>query len=360
MGGMVALYLVNMIFFPNLTVDYYWWFWIIHLWVEGTWELIGAVIMAYLLIRLTGVERAEMYRWLYVEVALTLFTGIIGIGHHYYWIGTPAYWQIWGAIFGALEPIPIAMMAYDALMSMRRRRVEPTNRVAWYFLGGSAIVHFLGAGVWGFVINLPQINRWTHGTLVTASHGHFAFFGAFAMLVLAGVYTIVPQMKGLARIQEVRGMWAFWLMTVGMTAMVLAFTIAGILQMYFHRMWGMDFMTVRTQHVGFWMFWVWLFGLVLFLPGVLVYLMDFFTLGSTTKSPAVLAVAGTALVPVIIVALLTARSGITSRQAAPPSVRPVSVLAPKHVEKNPLPSTFPPALCVRSDVTSVTGVLFTE
>lgn len=278
MAGLSVLYLTNLPFFANLAVDYYWWWWLIHLWVEGTWELVAAAIMAYLLITQTGVERAKMHRWLYVEVSLVLFTGIIGIGHHYYWIGTPRYWLLWGALFSAFEPIPIALMAWDAFASMKRRGAAPTNRVAWYWLGGTAIGHLLGAGVWGFAMTLPQINKWTHGTQLTASHGHFAFYGAFAMLVLAAVYTVLPRLRGVERVRERRGLWAFWLMTAGMLAMVLAFTIAGVVQVYLNRMIGIDFMTVRTQYVGFWMFWVWLFGLLMFLPGCALYVRDFFAL----------------------------------------------------------------------------------
>src|SRR5512136_2370260 len=150
MAGLSVLYLINFIFFKNLVVDYYWWWWIIHLWVEGAWELIAAAVMAYLLLRLTGVERAKLQKWLYGEVALALFTGIVGTGHHYYWIGTPAYWLFWGAVFSALEPVPIILMVFDALMSMRHRKVQPANGVTWSWLGGSAIAHFFGAGVWGF------------------------------------------------------------------------------------------------------------------------------------------------------------------------------------------------------------------
>src|SRR5512143_3995885 len=95
MAALAVLYLINFVYFPNLVVDYYWWWWIIHLWVEGAWELIAASIGAWLLIRITGVERGKMYRWLYAEVALALFTGIIGIGHHYYWIGQPSCWFFW-------------------------------------------------------------------------------------------------------------------------------------------------------------------------------------------------------------------------------------------------------------------------
>ncbi len=283
MAALAVLYLINFVYFPNLVVDYYWWWWIIHLWVEGAWELIAASIGAWLLIRLTGVERAKMYRWLYVEVALALFTGIIGIGHHYYWIGTPSYWLFWGAAFSALEPLPIALMMYDALMSMRHRKVEPANRVVWYFMGGSAIAHFVGAGVWGFVQTLPQINQWTHGTQITASHGHFAFFGAFGMLVIAAIYLLVPEIKGAPRIQETRGLWGFWLMSIGMAAMVAAFTLAGVVQVYLWRLLGMDFMVVRTQYMNFWMFWVFFFGLTMFTPGVLMYVWDFFALGAKPK-----------------------------------------------------------------------------
>ncbi len=275
MTGLSVLYLINFVFFKNLVEDYYWWWWIIHLWVEGAWELIAAALMAYLLIRLTGVEHRKMQKWLYIEVALALFTGIIGTGHHYYWIGTPAYWLLWGAAFSALEPVPIILMVYDALMSMKHRLVQPTNQVTWYWLGGSAIAHFFGAGVWGFAQTLPQINQWTHGTQITASHGHFAFFGAFGMLALAAIYYMAPQMRGFQHIKEGRGMWGFWLMTLGMLGIVLSFTAAGIVQVYLYRLLGMPFMTVRTQFVSFWLFWVFFFGLVLFLPGVLVYMWDF-------------------------------------------------------------------------------------
>ena len=77
-------------------------------------------------------------------------------------------------------------------MIMRHRQVQPANKVAWFWIGGSAIGHFFGAGVGGIVYTLPQINQWIHGTQVTASHGHCAFFGAFAMLVLAAIYYMLP------------------------------------------------------------------------------------------------------------------------------------------------------------------------
>jgi nitric oxide reductase subunit B len=93
--------------------------------------------------------------------------------------------------------------------------------------------------------------------------------------VLAGIYYIVPRLRGMERWPERRSMWAYWLMTTGMLAIVLAFTVAGVVQTYLVRLLGMDFMTVRTDYVAFWLFWVWAAGLVVFLPGVLVFLWDF-------------------------------------------------------------------------------------
>src|SRR5512146_1314211 len=150
MAAIAVLYLINFVYFPNLVVDYYWWWWIIHLWVEGTWEMVAAAVMAFVLLKLTGVDRSRLAKYLYAEVALVLITGIIGIGHHYYWIGTPSYWLLWGAIFSAFEPVPIALMTYDALTSMNRRKIQPANRVTWWWLGGSAVAHLIGAGMLGF------------------------------------------------------------------------------------------------------------------------------------------------------------------------------------------------------------------
>ena len=149
-----------------------------------------------------------------------------------------------------------------------------------------------GASGWGFAQTLPQVNQWTHGTQITASHGHFAFFGAFGMLALAAIYYIVPQVRGMERIRETRGMWGFWLMTAGMMLMIAAFAIAGIVQVYLNRLVGMDFMAVRNQYVTFWIFWVFFFSLVLFLPGVLVYLWDFFGLRAAPEKAAARAIAG--------------------------------------------------------------------
>jgi nitric oxide reductase subunit B len=275
LGGIVMLavmWLFGIPFFKNLTLDYYYWWWVIHLWVEGAWELIAASLMAFVLLKITGVDRQVIEKWLYVEVALVLITGIIGTGHHYYWIGTPNYWLWWGGIFSALEPLPILFMVFDTLNHVRHRKLEVTNRLALYWAVGCAIFHFIGAGVWGMIHTLPQVNRWTHGTQVTTSHGHMAFFGAYAMMILTVVYFALPKLKGLDQFNQKRGFWAFWITTITMMMIGLAFGAAGLIQSYMQRGLGIEFLTVQ----GFmrpWMMAVFFTGLG-FLIGVIIYVVD--------------------------------------------------------------------------------------
>jgi len=293
MVGLALLYLAGMRFFANITVDQFFWWWVVHLWVEGTWELVASALMAFLMMRLTGVDREIVEKWLYLEVGLVLFTGILGTGHHYYWIGTPSYWLIIGAVFSALEPVPILLMVIDAWRLARMRPVGfvNPNPVAFTWAVGSVILHFLGAGVWGFVHTLPQINQWTHGTQITPAHGHFAFYGAYVMLIIALTYYIMPEIKGMAERRTVPavnteerptvsqprpvpgGLWAFWLITTGVVGMVLSLTVAGIVQVYMERMAGLDFMFVKTTYMSFWFALRAAFGSLVVL-GVLVYVLN--------------------------------------------------------------------------------------
>jgi nitric oxide reductase subunit B len=252
LGGMVMLsvmFLFGIPFMPNLSTQYYFWWFVIHLWVEGAWELIAASLVAWSLIKLTGVSRKKVEGWVFAEVALVLLTGIIGTGHHYYWIGTPHYWLVWGAVFSAAEPIPIVMMLVDAVRDLLKARTLPiVNTLALAWLGAGAFVHFMGAGVWGFGQTLPQINRWTHGTQITASHGHFAFWGAYGMLAIALMYAILPEITGRApNGKQGVGFAAFMTLNFGMIFMVMALLIAGIIQVELQRVMGLDFLDVQNR-----------------------------------------------------------------------------------------------------------------
>lgn len=286
LGGMVMLsvmFLFGIPFMSNLSTQYYFWWWVIHLWVEGAWELIAASLVGWALIKLTGVPRRRIEGWVFAEVALVLITGIIGTGHHYYWIGTPHYWLWWGAIFSALEPIPILMMLVDAGRHFLPARKQPVINVmglAW--LVASAFVHFMGAGVWGFGQTLPQINRWTHGTQITASHGHFAFWGAYGMLAIALMYTILPEISGHSAERSNKvGFTAFVSLNFGMIFLVMALLIAGVVQVYLQRIMGMDFLEVQN-HLRLW-FEVRLVAGLLFLVGSVLLMWDLFELARPAR-----------------------------------------------------------------------------
>ena len=241
------LYLPGMIPTDNQTVDSYWRWWVVHLWVEGVWELIMGAILSYLLIKLTGVDREIIEKWLYVIVGFTFLSGILGTGHHFYYIGLPRYWLMVGGVFSALEPLAFLGMAiYAFSMAKKGGRTHP-NRVALLWTVGCSFMSFVGAGFLGFAHTLPQVNMYTHGTLVTAMHGHMAFWGAYAMLVLGIITYAMPLLTGRKLYDHPTAGFAFWSSNVGMTAMTLAFAVAGVSQVVLERRAGMDFLTVQKE-----------------------------------------------------------------------------------------------------------------
>ena len=140
--GLAVFFLFSFYNPSNLVLDKYFWWWTVHLWVEGVWELILGALLAFVLIKVTGVDREIIEKWLYLIIAMTLITGIVGMGHHYFWIGTPEYWQWFGSVFSALEPIPFFMMTVFAFNMVNRRRREHPNKAAT----------LVGAGHWRDVV----------------------------------------------------------------------------------------------------------------------------------------------------------------------------------------------------------------
>jgi len=275
----------------NLALDkQYWWF-IVHLWVEATWELVMASILAFLMLKLTGVDREIVEKWLYIIVATALFSGILGTGHHYYWIGMPGYWQWIGSIFSALEVVPFfGMMAFAFVMVWKGRRDHP-NKAALLWSLGCATLAFFGAGVWGFLHTLHGVNYYTHGTQITAAHGHLAFFGAYVSLNLAIFSYAMPILRGRDPYNQVMNMASFWLMAGGMTFMTFVLTFAGTVQTHLQRVQGDYFMDVQDQlAIFYWMrFGSGVFvvlGALLFIYAVLVPRKEIIDSGAQEQVPA--------------------------------------------------------------------------
>jgi nitric oxide reductase subunit B len=297
LGLAALLYLPALLQFHNYTVSIFYRWWTIHLWVEGVWEMIQGGLLAYLLIRLSGADREMMEKWLYVIVGLVFIAGILGTAHHYYWTGVPKYWLPIGGVFSMLEPLAIFGMAMYAYSAMRRSGFAHPNKLAIHWTIGSAVFTAFGAGLLGFAHTWPSVNKWTHGTLVTAMHGHSAFFGAYVMINLAIITYTMPHFTG--RVNESKestlGYWAFWLMIGGMFGMTLAYATAGIAQVYLERIMGVGYLDTQQKiQVHFLML---IATGIIFTAGVGAFIWDFFrqvplrappiepTTGSSTTAP---------------------------------------------------------------------------
>lgn len=251
---MIGLVSSALLFFPallhyeNYTVSIFYRWWTIHLWVEGVWMMIMGAFLAYLLIRLSGADREVMEKWLYVIVGLVFIAGILGTAHHYYWVGVPQYWLPIGGFFSALEPAAIVGMAIYAYAALRRSGLTHPNMLALHWTLGSAVFTLFGAGLLGLAHTWPSVNKWTHGTLITAMHGHAAFYGAYAMIVLGMITYALPSLtRNRPEAGSSIGYWAFWLQITGMFGMTISFATAGIGQVYLERIMGMGYLDAQLK-----------------------------------------------------------------------------------------------------------------
>ena len=245
MIALVGLYLCGMGFTDSISMDQFWWWWVIHLWVEATWEVLVGVFAAFGLIRIIGANRQIVEMWLWIEVSMLFGSGILGMGHHYFWIGTPEYWWEIGALFSALEPLPLVAMfihvTYDwgkeqgiAKAEGKGSAIMNTPALAWFFT--NAFGNFLGAGIWGFFHTLPQVNIYTHGTQFTSAHGHLAFFGAYATILIGIFYIAVQGTNGIKTLKMTKNAkWAIVLINLGVFGMTVALTISGYGQVLVER-----------------------------------------------------------------------------------------------------------------------------
>lgn len=287
--GMAFFFLFAFYLPENLAVDKFFWWFVIHLWVEGVWELILGAILSFVLIKVTGVDREHIDKWLYLIIAMTLVSGIVGTGHHFFYIGTPDYWLWLGSIASAVEPLPFFLMVLYAFSMEKQRRIDHENKIALTWAKGTAVIAFLGAGVWGFLHTLAPVNYYTHGTQLTAAHGHLSFFGAYIMIMFCIISYAMPIMRGrlkgnCEKAQNVEKA-GFWLMVIGMLGVTLALTVAGTWQIVLQR-WpesgeALGFMATQAEIIPIYVVRL-IFGLMTF-SGLLVYLYSFFVKEPVTK-----------------------------------------------------------------------------
>ncbi len=206
-GLAIPVFYIPAFFFgsrTNFTVVDTWRFWIIHLWVEGFFELFATTMVAVLFFNLGMVSERTAKRVIYLDAILFLGAGIIGTGHHWYWTGQTTISMALSSVFSAMEVIPLILLTLDAtaFINLTRGSAGPSarrgylpHRWAFYFLISVGVWNFIGAGVFGFLINLPIVNYYEVGTSLTPNHGHAALMGVFGMLALAFVVFSLRQVS---------------------------------------------------------------------------------------------------------------------------------------------------------------------
>jgi len=231
MAGMMPVHKI----IPNYTVDDYYRWWVIHLWVELTFELFAAGVIAFFTVSLGLISQKIAVRTMMFELFLIMMSGTLGIGHHLWWQGLDEYWIAIGGIFSALEPLPLALMIIEAMKNKKEKAHSGENfqfGTVFMWLAGSAFLNWIGAGFFGMVINTPTISYYAHGTYLIMPHGHVALLGAFGYISIAFIYMVArsnSMAKGLEWNSK-HSIIAFAILTVGTLLYALPTYIIGIEQ----------------------------------------------------------------------------------------------------------------------------------
>jgi nitric oxide reductase subunit B len=283
-----AFYAVGLLARPssNFTTTDYWRFWVVHLWVEDFLELFTTVMVAYIFVLLGVVRERVALGLIYLDIVLYSAGGVIGTMHHVYFSGEPSVHMALGAFFSAAEVIPLTFLTLEAWSFLQlgaRQGTRSSTPFPHYwsvmFLAAVGFWNFLGAGIFGFLINLPIVSYYEIGTALTPNHGHAAMMGVYGMLAVAlalfCLRYIIPEERWSDRAAKA----SFWSLNLGLLWMVFATLLPlGILQLYQSVSSGyfdartLDFITSPRNRV---IEWLRLPGDVLFIVGgvlPLVYL----------------------------------------------------------------------------------------
>lgn len=228
----------------NYTVVDTWRFWIIHLWVEGFFEFFATTVVALVLFQLGLARRNTALRVIYLDAILYFLGGLIGTGHHWYFTGHTHFNMALSALFSALEVVPLTLLTLDAWDFVRTTRgdcevcgqsVAIPHKWTFWFLMSVGFWNFVGAGIFGFLINLPIVSYYEVGTILTVNHGHAALMGVFGMLALALMVFVLRQTSDEARWPAIEKYVkvGFFGTNIGL-AMMVAFSLfpGGVLQVW--------------------------------------------------------------------------------------------------------------------------------
>ena len=264
-----AFYAVGLLARTNshFTTTDFWRFWVVHLWVEDFLELFTTVMVAYMFVLLGVVHERVALKVVYLDIILYSIGGMVGSMHHVYFSGEPSMHMAMGAFFSAAEVIPLTFLTLEAWSFLQLgTQQHSTSRTpfphlwAVMFLAAVGFWNFLGAGVFGFLINLPIVSYYEMGTALTANHGHASMMGVYGMmavgLALFCLRYIVPEESWSDRLAKI----SFWSLNIGLAWMVFATLFPlGVLQLYhsvsagYFEARSLDYLSNRTNALLEWL-----------------------------------------------------------------------------------------------------------
>jgi len=218
----------------HLSMVEYWRWWVVHLWVEGFFEVFATTVIAFFFTRLQLIRPAFAAKSALLSATIFLAGGIIGTCHHLYFSGTPTVALAFGSVFSALEVVPLTMVAFAAVDDLRRGKLTAwAARYKWpiYFFVAVAFWNMVGAGLFGFMINPPIALYFMQGLNTTPVHGHAALFGVYGLLGIGLMLVCLRALAPSAEWNEKMLKWSFWLMNIGLLAMCVGSLLpVGLLQ----------------------------------------------------------------------------------------------------------------------------------
>lgn len=258
-----------------------WRFWIIHLWVEGFFEFFVTVLVAIIFFLLGAVSRPTAIRIIYIDAMLYFAGGMIGTGHHWYWTGQSSMTLAFSALFSALEVVPLTLLTLDAwdFIKLTQSRCEICGKEisiphkwTFYFLMAVGFWNFIGAGIFGFLINLSIVSYFEVGSILTPNHGHSALMGVFGMLAIALLVFALRNVLDDRQWGQVEKyiQVSFWGLNIGLVLMVaLSLFPGGVMQLldvlengYWHAR-SLEYLSLERTRL-----WEWLR-----LPGDLIFIL---------------------------------------------------------------------------------------
>jgi nitric oxide reductase subunit B len=249
-GGLIHLLLYSSVAIPlfymaslmygkstHLSMAEYWRWWVVHLWVEGFFEVFATVVMGFLMARIGAVSKKSALTAIYFIVFLYLGGGVIGTFHHLYWSGSPTPVIALGAVFSALEVVPLTLLGFEVVRNLYVLKIGGWDYpYKWpiYFFISVSFWNLVGAGIFGFLINPPIILYYIQGINTTPIHSHTALFGVYGLL---SVSLLLFSMRNIVRMRAWSDRilsWCFWCLNGGLASMaVFSLIPSGFYQFYF-------------------------------------------------------------------------------------------------------------------------------